>query len=459
MEDEGNTLTEAQRASAKTPVLAPYLELALECERPLAGPARYCLSDVHEVRVGRGPNRFARVRIGGVIEIMVPDGWMSSRHAELRPGTGGWNLVDLGSKNGTLVNGTQTSASRIHDGDLLQLGHTLFRFRGGLPVDGPTLLDAGDLPSGPAGMATLSHAFAEVVTRATAIAAARVPVLLRGDTGTGKEVLARAIHTMSGRSGAFIAVNCGAIPDDLVESELFGHRKGAFSGANQDQLGFVRASDGGTLFLDEVGDLPLAAQAALLRVLQESEVVPVGQPRPVRVNLRVVAATHRDLDALVANFGFRRDLLARLDGVTLFVPALRDRSEDVPLLIASLIRRLAPERSDAKLAPDAAQALLEHDWPLNVRELEQALAGALALSGMGAIERVHLPRALHAEPREDPERELTADEQRHRDELISLLVAHRGNLSAVSRAVGKGRNQVVRWMARYRLDADKYRAG
>src|SRR5262249_14639280 len=279
-------------------------------------------------------------------------------------------------------------------------------------ADGPPFLDTRDA-DGPA--ASLSPAIAEVVARAKAVATARVPVLLRGESGTGKEVLARAIHRFSSRPGAFVAVNCGAIPSELVESELFGHRKGAFSGAHQDKTGLVRTSDGGTLLLAEIGDLALPAQAALLRVLQEAEVLPVGAARPVAVDLRVITATHRDLDALVRQGGFRHDLLARIDGVTIDVPPLRDRLEDVPLLIAALLIQLAPGRADVTVQPDAAQALLEHDWPLNVRELEQALAGALALSAGGPIERAHLPRAL----RDDLEaaaarRELSAEEQRHR---------------------------------------------
>jgi DNA-binding NtrC family response regulator len=285
-------------------------------------------------------------------------------------------------------------------------------------------------------------------------------MLVRGESGTGKEVVARAIHALSGRAGAFVAVNCGAIAATLVESELFGYKKGAFSSAHQDHPGLVRTSDGGTLFLDEIGDLPLGAQAALLRVLQESEVQPVGGVRPVPVDLRVVAATHRDLDTLVAQGNFRHDLLARLDGITLILPPLRERREDLPLLLAALLRKLAPERPDVKFAADAAQALLEHDWPLNVRELEQALAGALALSKLGTIERAHLPRLLREAPVERMvPRELSSDEERHKGELALLLAQHHGNLSAVARAVGKGRTQVVRWLERYGLDASRYRVG
>jgi DNA-binding NtrC family response regulator len=444
-----------RRAPQKT---VPHLELTLECERPLAGPARYRLSGLDRVCVGRGTERDVRVAGDGRLDIAVPDGWMSSRHAELAAGAGGWTLTDLHSRNGTRVNGARVpagAAARVAEGDLLQLGHTFFRFLAEREVNCPPFLEAGDV-EGPA--VSWSAAFVDVIASAHAVATARVPVLLRGESGTGKEVLARSIHARSGRSGGFVAVNCGAIPSELVESELFGHRKGAFSGAHQDKTGLVRASGGGTLFLDEIGDLVLPAQAALLRVLQESEVLPVGAVLPVSVDLRLITATHRDLDALVKQGAFRHDLLARIDGVTLDLPPLRDRPEDLPLLIAALLRKLAPGRGDVSLQPNAAQALLEHDWPLNVRELEQALAGALALSAGRPIERAHLPRALRADDSPAaPQRELTADEQRHREELAALLTQHRGNLSAVARAIGKGRTQVVRWMERYGLDPAVYR--
>jgi DNA-binding NtrC family response regulator len=384
---------------------------------------------------------------------------MSEAHAELRRRNGRWTVRDLGSKNGTLVDGERIQTADLPDQTLVQLGRTFFSFRSELPVWGPANLEGEDLPRGPSGLATLSYRFRDVLLRSRAVATTRVPVLLRGESGSGKEVLARAIHTWSGRSGGFVAVNCGAIPQNLLESELFGHRKGAFSGAERDRPGLLRTSDRGTLLLDEIGDFPLTAQAALLRALQESEVLPVGGTRPERLDLRVVAATHRDLEQMVRDGTFRHDLLARLDGVVLELTALRDRPEDVPLLIATLLRRLSPERPDVKLSPEAARSLLEYDWPLNVRELEQALAGALALSGVGTIEREHLPPALRKAPAKVPQPELTNDEMRHRDELIALLREHRGNLSAVARAMGKGRTQIVRWVSRYGLDAAAYRLG
>jgi len=386
---------------------------------------------------------------------------MSVEHVELRRIDGKWIAFDRGSKNGMILGGRTVGEAELSDGDLLQLGHTFFRFRTDIPATGAPAVDfTSESPTmGPLG--TMSMLFDGVVERAAAGAQSRVPVLLSGESGTGKEVLARYIHNKSGRRGTLVAVNSGAIPPNLVESELFGYKKGAFSGATQDRGGLVRASDGGTLFLDEIGDLPLTAQAAFLRVLQESEVLPVGGQRPEPIDLRVIAATHHDLRRLVREDRFRHDLLARLEGLTLKLPPLRDRAGDIPLLTVVLLRKLAPERSDVKFTPAAAQAILDHYWPLNIRELEQALAGALALSGIALTGSVpidigHLPETMLKFAWHTP-RELTPDEARHRDQLLDLFREHGGNLSAVARSLQKGRTQVMRWVARYGIDVNSLR--
>jgi len=452
---QGDTLSQGDQERSSKPGSAPYLFLEIECERPLLGPARHLLTGVERVRLGRGAQRMAHRDNDGTLEILLPDGWMSKAHAELHRTRDGWTIRDLDSKNGTLVDGEAVRSAELPDQSLVQLGRTFFTLRSALPAWGSANLESADLPRGPGGLATFSHPFEQVLGRSRAVAAARVPVLLRGESGSGKEVLARAIHVWSGRRGEFVPVNCGAIPQNLVESELFGHRKGAFTGAERDQPGLIRSSDGGTLFLDEIGDLPLTAQAAFLRTLQEGEVLPVGGTRPERLDLRVLAATHRDLDRMVAEGAFRHDLRARLRGVVLDLLPLRERPEDVSLLIATMLQRLAAGQEEVKIAPEAARALLEHDWPMNVRELEQALAGALALAGAGPILPEHLPEELREAPPKAPE--LSAEQMRHRDELIALLREHHGNLSAVARAVGKARTQVARWICRYGIDAEAYR--
>ncbi len=222
------------------------------------------------------------------------------------------------------MDGEVVRSADLADESLAQVGRTFFTFRSSVPARGPRYVEAADLPGSGSGLATLSPAFEDLLLRARAVAASPVSVVLRGESGVGKEVLAHAIHAWSGRRGAFVPVNCGAIAQELVESELFGHLKGAFSGAVRDHPGLIRSSDGGTLFLDEVGDLPLPAQAALLRVLQQREVLPVGATRAHPVDLRLVAATHRDLPRMAAEGTFRHDLLARLEAVLIVLPPLRE---------------------------------------------------------------------------------------------------------------------------------------
>ena len=457
MTQKGDTLSLTDPAHRREVRTAPHLFLEVECERPLAGPVRWRLSGLEQVRLGRGPSRRSNTA-SRVLSIEVPDGWMSVEHLELRHEKGRWTARDLGSKNKLVLDGRKVDEAELSDGVLLQLGHTFFRFRDDFPAVDPAVLDLQDLPEGITPLTTLSPRFAEILARADAVAPTKVPVLLIGETGTGKEVLARSIHARSGRSGSFIAVNCGAIPANLIEAELFGHKKGAFTGASQDRLGWVRASDHGTLFLDEVGDLPVPAQASLLRVIQEAEVVPVGANRPEPLDLRVLAATHRDLNAMVRKETFRQDLLARLEGITLQLPALRDRSEDIPVLLVLLLRKLAPERPDVRLTPAATRTILEHEWPLNVRQLEQALSAALALSGSsGLIERAHLPEAVLKSPEPVPVPELDAAGTRHREELTLLLTQHEGNITAVAKVLGKGRTQILRWIKRYGIDIKRLR--
>jgi transcriptional regulator with GAF, ATPase, and Fis domain len=288
--------------------------------------------------------------------------------------------------------------------------------------------------------------------------------MLQGETGTGKELAARALHTWSGRGGPFVAVNCGALPEQLAESELFGVRRGAFTGAVEDRPGLVRSSSGGTLLLDEVGELPSLLQVKLLRVLQENEVQPVGAAQPVRVDLRVVTATHRDLAALVEEGGFRRDLFARLTGLEVEIPPLRDRRVDLGLLIPALLRR-AGAPAAVHFSREAGRALFHWSWPHNVRELEKALALAVALAGDGRIELSHLPEVVRTapEPRPDPMaghavRPLSEADVTRRTELIEQLRAHHGNVSAVAREMGVARMQIQRWCRRFHLDPASFRA-
>ncbi len=434
------------------------LVLALECSRPRAGSVRYRLSDLTAVSLGRGPERRAE-RTGTELTVRVPDRWMSSRHARIEPSFGRWVLTDTESKNGTIVDGHTTKRAVLTDGSLIELGHTLFIFfeRLSIEADAPGMLELSP-NEGPPGFTTLMPSWAVELQRLRQIASSEIPMLIEGESGSGKEVIARAIHGQSGRGGAFVPVNCGALPDNLVESELFGYKKGAFSGAQQDHDGLVRAANGGTLFLDEIGDLPPSSQAALLRVLQEREVMPVGGTRAVPIDLRVVAATHRDLDDMVAEGSFRHDLFARLAGFRVTVPTLAERRTDLGILIGALHARMFPPDHPG-FDIDAARLLLRYPWPLNVRELEQALATAQVLAGNEAIRAEHLPDTVRTGRPPGAPRPVVLNEndQRVRDQVVAALREHQGNVSAVARALDKDRKQIQRWIKRFGLDPGSYR--
>ena len=459
------SLDEGARRRAGALVPRPALVLAQECGRPQASSARYSLAGLSVVNLGRGSERRTeRVAIGesGAPEltIRVPDRWMSSRHARLEHSFGRWVLTDTDSKNGVVVNSAITRRVVLANRDLVELGHTLFVFYQGLLLgeNDPLDVDLAQVPDDIPGLTTLDPDLERELVKLRQVAPSTIPVLLEGESGTGKEVLARAVHTLSGRTGEFVAVNCGAISPNLVESELFGHKKGAFSGAQDDRKGLVRSADGGTLFLDEIGDLPAASQAALLRVLQEREVLPVGGTKPVAIDLRVIAATHRDLDSLVGSGAFRHDLFARLAGFRMTAPPLRDRTVDLGLLISVLQRKLAgPDHPGFEI--DALRLLFRHEWPLNVRELEQALATANVLAGPDPISSEDLPEPVRGSTMVGGQAPaaLSDEDQRVRDQLVAALREHHGNISAVARAMNKDRKQIQRWVKRFSLDIGDYR--
>ena len=458
---QGTTLSfhEDGKTGRVGPRPEPVLVLVLECGRPRAGSVRYRLSDLTAVALGRGPERRAE-RVGTELTVRVPDKWMSSRHARIEPSFGRWVLTDTESKNGSIVDGHTTKRAVLTDGSLIELGHTLFIFFERLPIEAEAaaLLELVPSEGPPPGFATLMPVWNQELTRLRQIASSEIPMLIEGESGTGKEVIARNIHDQSNRRGAFVPVNCGALPENLVESELFGYKKGAFSGAQADQPGLVRAADAGTLFLDEIGDLPPSSQAALLRVLQEREVMPVGGTRAVEIDLRVVAATHRDLDEMVAEGSFRHDLFARLAGFRVTVPPLAERRADLGVLIGFLHARLFPTEHPG-FDIDAARLLLRYPWPLNVRELEQALATAQVLAGVEPVRADHLPDSVRTGRPPGAPRPvvLSENDQKVRDQVVAALREHQGNVSAVARALDKDRKQIQRWIKRFNLDPGSYR--
>jgi DNA-binding NtrC family response regulator len=426
--------------------------------QPLLGAACFELDGLTEVVIGRGaPLGLARGP-GGSARLDVPDQTISSRHARLVIDSDGRPVLeDLGSRNGTRLRADWLTAPAPVAGtdDWFVLGRTVFMVRA---------LEAGDptepFSTAPGGLRTLSPALASVLRTAASLAPSHVPLLMLGETGTGKEVLCRDIHTLSARRGRMVAVNCAALPETLAESQLFGHKRGAFSDAREDREGLIQAADGGTLLLDELGDLPLPVQAKLLRVLQEGEVLPLGSTRPVKVDVRFIAAAQRPLETMVAAGSFRSDLLARLAGYVLRLPPLADRREDLGLLVASLLARHAGEAVESyRFSASATLALFARSWPLNVRELERCIEAAAVLARAShEISAEHLSSSPVSATRAPRKRVMTttAPEMLHQL-LADSLARHQGNVSAVAREMGKARMQIHRWMAQFGLDPETFR--
>jgi pSer/pThr/pTyr-binding forkhead associated (FHA) protein len=442
----------------------PYLVIITLADDPTMSSSRHLLDQIDEVWFGRGARQATRTVHDGrsVLEIRVPDPRMSADHGKLFRGPAGWVLEDLGSKNGAIVDGAETRRSLVTDGTVIELGHTYLMFCVA-PIETDAGADriAGEPPYVPDGLATFDGLLGDRFAAHARIARTSVPVMLLGETGTGKELVARALHELSGRTGAFVALNCGALPAGLVEAELFGSRRGAYTGAVGDRLGLVRNSDRGTLFLDELGELPPAAQAALLRVLQEHEVTPVGDDRPVKVDLRLCVATLRDLPVLVERGEFRPDLYARLLGFTLTLPPLRERLVDFGIILSTLLPRVAEGRA-IRLAPAALRVMLRHDWPFNIRELEKALAAAVALTKDDVIDLAQLPEAVRRPPTSVPppgaqQPMLSPEDAALRDRLIELLTVHRGNAVAVATELGVRRTQIYRWAHRFGFEVSSFR--
>ena len=293
----------------------------------------------------------------------------------------------------------------------------------------------------------------DLLSRARLLAAGDASVLLRGESGSGKEMLAKAIHLASPRRDApFVAVNCGAIPENLLESELFGYVKGAFTGASRDHLGLVREADGGTLFLDEIGDMPLPLQVKLLRVLEEREVRPVGATRGYSVDVRVLSATHRNLEAEMAEGRFRSDLFYRLNVVTLVIPALAERRDDIPLLANHFLQRLSSRyRKEVNgFAPEAMELLVRASWPGNARQLLNVVEQAVALSTAPVI-----PLALVQSAIREVEEVVPFEEARRRFEseyLVRLLKMTGGNVAQAAKLAQRNRTDFYKLLQRHSLE-------
>ncbi|HWP35581.1 MAG TPA: sigma 54-interacting transcriptional regulator [Thermodesulfobacteriota bacterium] len=400
------------------------------------------------LRIGTGPGN----------DVVLADPYVSAAHCVVVQTGGRFFVRDLGSTNGTWVDGRQVTEAELIPGTTLRLGRTRLVFES--ETVGPLALEA-DTATRCDELVGRSLEMRRLFALIRRVAPTESTVLVTGETGTGKELVARALHALSARSaGPFVAVNCGALAAELVESELFGHERGAFTGAVGRRAGAFEAASGGTLFLDEVGELPLTLQPKLLRALESRTVTRLGSSTAVPVDVRVVAATHRDLEAEVRAGRFREDLFFRLHVVPIEVPPLRERLEDLPLLAAHLLERLGAGRGRS-LAPAALARLAAHDWPGNVRELRNVLERAALLADGDLIEADHLrfarvgPAAGSAEgggatARRGPARRM---EEVEREAIVAALEATGWNKRAAARALGIAKSTLHEKLRKWGLRA------
>lgn len=372
------------------------------------------------------------VGAGASADLRVSDPTVSGRHCRIIGTPGGLVVDDLGSKNGVFV-----GAARV--------AHAVIAGRNGAFVIGRTTVvvrtgESGGQSSGEgvAGLVGTSSAILQVAELVRRHAPLRAPVLVRGESGTGKDIVAQALHRSSGRSGAYVPLNVGAIAESLADGELFGHRRGAFTGAVATRPGAFEQAQHGTLFLDEVADLSPAVQVKLLRVVEDGIVRPVGATKPVPVDVRVVSATWAPLEERVLDGRFRADLLHRLSTVVIEIPPLRQRKSDIPMLCQALLGRYLPEVGPKRLTSAALAKLVAHSWPGNVRELGAVLYRA-AVDAVGVV-----IDACHIElPSCSPGRRPGALSP---EEALELLSQHRGVTAAAARAVGVPRSTFRSWL-------------
>jgi DNA-binding NtrC family response regulator len=384
------------------------------------------------------------------------DPLMSRRHARIVRGSTGEHFVsDAGSTNGTWLDGGLVAAGRsmlLQPGAVLMLGGHVFVYRLLTHDELAAIREDWSCPFGP--VPTLSSTLALLTRKLSRLAPAGVDVLLSGETGVGKEVHAEALHRASGRSGPFIAINCAAIPENLVESELFGYARGAHSTADRGKPGLIERAEGGTLFLDEIGEMSTAAQTKLLRFLQSREFTTLGTTRGRTLDVRVIAATSRTGGpGDEPGAGLRYDLVARLGPEPLTLPPLRERREDIGLLATILAK------SEITFMPEAYLALFLHAWKGNVRELEKVVTLARVLAGEGTpigLSHLPVPFALPIEPL--PTTTGPARRKRpSRDELETLLASNGGDVARLARQIGRQRTLVWRWLREHALKPGDYK--
>lgn len=403
---------------------------------------------------------------GEECDVVLPGVETSRQHARLRRDGPIWILQDLGSTNGVFLDGERVSEAPLEVGSVVRVGEWVGVVESAADrrdLECPREVHPG-LVAGPG----LARAMASLRRAAKT----ELPIVIEGETGTGKEHVANAVHAFSARSGAFVAVNCAALPESLAEAELFGYRRGAFTGATRDSAGYFRAAHAGTLFLDEVIELPLPIQAKLLRAIEQREVTPLGETRPVPVDVRLVVAAQEPLPQAVDAGRFRRDLYARLDGVTIDLPPLRERRSDAAAIFHAVLAAQTGG-SPPKLDPKLVERVCTYDWPYNVRELVQTTRRLLALhGGETRLELEHLPTSMQRLPAPRPapasalptraaEAPALGRRARRAEELFTRLSAalksHRGNVSKACADAGISRQQAYRLLEKRGVDLDALR--
>ncbi|MEP7049532.1 MAG: sigma 54-interacting transcriptional regulator [Pseudomonadota bacterium] len=424
-------------AEAESGQAASFAELALISLTGSAGatPVPLRFQDSEGLTIGRDEQ----------CAIYLSNTDVSRRHAVLErtDAPAGLLLTDLNSRNGTRVNGRAVQSARLQANDVVRMGGCVF-------VVGERPSSFAEIAPGLLGGAVLKRALSPLLQAARS----DLPIVLEGETGTGKEIVTRAIHEWSARSGKLVAINCAALPQELAEGELFGYRRGAFTGADRPSLGFFRSADGGTLLLDEISDLPLLLQAKLLRAIEQKEVQPLGEGLPVAVDVRIVVAGQTSLLEAVKQQQFRGDLLARLSGITLHLPALRQRREDVVPLFIHFMRELRPGQA-LELEPELLERLVLYDWPFNVRELLQLARRLAVLQGTEAV-----LRAQHLPPEVGPGAEPSASKARPAEpasavdlgRLVDALRATSGNVTRAAAELGITRQRAYRLLEEHAVD-------
>jgi DNA-binding NtrC family response regulator len=405
-----------------------------------------------------------RLRVGSHSsnDMVLPDRTASRQHFEIQYTDRGYLLVDLHSTNGTYLDGSRVERAYLKKGSQIGAGQTLMRFA---PIDEEIRVE----PDGEGQLGEMvgqSAKMRQIFGLLKKVSPMDVSVILTGETGTGKELAARAIHDNSPRkNGPFVVLDCGAIPENLIESELFGHEKGAFTGADKAREGAFERASGGTIFLDELGELRLDLQPKLLRVLEQREVRRVGGNDTIDVDVRVIAATNRDLQKEVSQGRFREDLFFRLSVINVHLPALRQRKEDIPLIVSKVLNDpdFVSKHGRKRFSPQALNSLMNYSWPGNVRELMNVVSHVLTFVEGDEIEPNVIPPRVLGNGKESPlpfnehlsfkDAKEQLLESFEREYLITVLKRCSGNITRAAKESGLHRKSIERLCKKYQLDA------